>query len=367
CSSGLQQVPIQYAPSVQRALQEQENPAAVKKSPSGEAQAASVPVPSQGGNDFSSRRLSSDQSRALPAPQDVASKEKPISGPAGSEPSIPSTPPPAVILERPSPPQSQQPAEATRGTKSDNWWTSWYHSTSNKLANLFQGSADAGNQESKATEQNQAPVGGPLPAEMGTSVPQPSMDGANIGDPSGGSSSRLELRSGPLFQDDSASRWNEGRETQPGGQGVERTPGVSEVLTPDRGKPGVFVPQGESAPDAQPGAKVSEGGDSGYLDLDKTANPLEAAPWQTGGASATAARGHYIQMGHFSDSASADKLLKRLKALNVPFLRQQSRLDGTPVMRVYVGPFAEVEEAQAMVRELGKREIETGVITNRLE
>lgn len=94
--------------------------------------------------------------------------------------------------------------------------------------------------------------------------------------------------------------------------------------------------------------------------------PHGEAPWQVG-SSADAGKGYFVHVDGLKESSDADKMVKRLKELNVPFLQQQARVDGVLVHRVYVGPLADRDAAQTMANDLEKRKIQVGPITNRLD
>ncbi|HIJ82753.1 MAG: Sporulation related domain [Magnetococcales bacterium] len=90
------------------------------------------------------------------------------------------------------------------------------------------------------------------------------------------------------------------------------------------------------------------------------------APWQSG-VSANVGRGHYVQLEDLNTSSAADKMVKRLKSLNVPFLLRQARVKGELVHQVYVGPFANKGEAEKMARDLEKQKIKADLLTPRVD
>ncbi|MBF0133617.1 MAG: SPOR domain-containing protein [Magnetococcales bacterium] len=123
----------------------------------------------------------------------------------------------------------------------------------------------------------------------------------------------------------------------------------------------------QSPSDAAPTLESSSLPEGGLpLDTGSASSFEETAPWQSGDATHKG-QGYYVEVEGLSDGGNAEQTTKRLKALNVPFLQQQVRVDGALVHHIYVGPFADRKDAQTMATDLQKRKVKVGVITNQLK
>lgn len=127
--------------------------------------------------------------------------------------------------------------------------------------------------------------------------------------------------------------------------------------------PSDVLPRSDSLPSPD-SSLPSEGGLP--LDTGSSSSFEETAPWQSGDA-IHKGEGYYVEVEGLSDGGNADQTIKRLKALNVPFLQQQARVDGALVHHIYVGPFADRKDAQTMATDLQKRKVKVGTLTNQLK
>ncbi|MBF0434067.1 MAG: SPOR domain-containing protein [Magnetococcales bacterium] len=313
CTNSLQRVPIQYAPAVQQVGEDSAKGVAKVESP----------LPS---------KMESPQAVKMEPPQAVKMEPPPPSQVESSQPKLSERSDfqaknDGVVTFAPRPQQAEakkQP-ESSRSSDSEGFFTGWYRNTKDKVAGLF------------ASTPSAERVGGEDIPKSGQ--PAPLMD-ATKGD----------------------------------GETVHK-PMSDETTLGDHSLRGGLMKEEKMAPDAAailPSDSIMAKGMAERIDQpvdfgDAPANPLEAAPWQTGSGSVNVGKGYYVTMGQFSDYVESEKMVKRMKVLNVPYLQQQSRADGVPVYRVYVGPFADFDEAQAMAKDLQKHDIKTGPVTNKLE
>lgn len=215
--------------------------------------------------------------------------------------------------------------EPTKPGDSEGVFTGWYRSAKGKVADLFGGGTSAaGTREDGVRSSSQSVPQADVTKGDGEAVHKPMSDETTLGE---------QVMAGGLMS------------------GEKNSPDAAVVSSPDS-----LVAKGAAE-------RIDHSVDIG----DGTTNPLEAAPWQTGSSSVSVGKGYYVSMGQFSEYVESEKMVKRMKVLNVPYLQQQSRTDGVPSYRVYAGPFGDFDEAQAMVKDLAKHDMKAGPITNRLE
>jgi len=91
----------------------------------------------------------------------------------------------------------------------------------------------------------------------------------------------------------------------------------------------------------------------------------KAAPTATAAAkpSAPAATGtYYLQAGAFRGENDAESLKARIILLGLPVAVQKAELNGKPINRVRVGPFARLDDMNRARGRLGENKIETAVV-----
>ncbi|CAB3710191.1 hypothetical protein LMG26690_03154 [Achromobacter animicus] len=97
-----------------------------------------------------------------------------------------------------------------------------------------------------------------------------------------------------------------------------------------------------------------------------TPTPIsKAAPTATASAkpSAPAANGtYYLQAGAFRGENDAESLKARIILLGLPVAVQKAELNGKPINRVRVGPFARLDDMNRARGRLGENKIETAVV-----
>ena len=85
--------------------------------------------------------------------------------------------------------------------------------------------------------------------------------------------------------------------------------------------------------------------------------PEEAKP------AAPAATGtYYLQAGAFRGENDAESLKARIILLGLPVAVQKAELNGKPINRVRVGPFARLDDMNRARGRLGENKIETAVV-----
>lgn len=76
---------------------------------------------------------------------------------------------------------------------------------------------------------------------------------------------------------------------------------------------------------------------------------------ETGALPPTAAAGNYVvNFGAYATEADADAVIAHLKKSNLPGFRQQDTINGRPVWRVRIGPYADRAQAELIRLEAGK-------------
>ena len=93
------------------------------------------------------------------------------------------------------------------------------------------------------------------------------------------------------------------------------------------------------APSASTTVPLSEAGATTSAPLPAAADDMLPA--------ATAGGDYAVHFGSFSSSAAADKLVGSLRASQLPGYREQGLVDGKPVWRVRIGPYASRADAEA--------------------
>jgi cell division protein FtsN len=91
----------------------------------------------------------------------------------------------------------------------------------------------------------------------------------------------------------------------------------------------------------------------------------KAAPAATASAkpAAPAATGtYYLQAGAFRGENDAESLKARIILLGLPVAVQKAELNGKPINRVRVGPFARLDDMNRARGRLGENKIETAVV-----
>ncbi|MEN4917020.1 SPOR domain-containing protein, partial [Achromobacter spanius] len=87
--------------------------------------------------------------------------------------------------------------------------------------------------------------------------------------------------------------------------------------------------------------------------------PAKPAP----AATASAANGtYYLQAGAFRGENDAESLKARIILLGLPVAVQKAELNGKPINRVRVGPFARLDDMNRARGRLGENKIETAVV-----
>jgi cell division protein FtsN len=87
-----------------------------------------------------------------------------------------------------------------------------------------------------------------------------------------------------------------------------------------------------------------------------SAKPAPAAP------SAAATGTYYLQAGAFRGENDAESLKARIILLGLPVAVQKADLNGKPINRVRVGPFARLDDMNRARGRLGENKIETAVV-----
>ncbi|SSW72953.1 Cell division protein FtsN [Achromobacter veterisilvae] len=84
------------------------------------------------------------------------------------------------------------------------------------------------------------------------------------------------------------------------------------------------------------------------------AKPAPAAPAATGT--------YYLQAGAFRGENDAESLKARIILLGLPVAVQKAEVNGKPINRVRVGPFARLDDMNRARGRLGENKIETAVV-----
>ncbi|MBF0109863.1 MAG: SPOR domain-containing protein [Magnetococcales bacterium] len=391
CTNNLQRVPIQYAPSVERSSQDQSNSdsrtAGEKESPGdfssgrGEKMVPSTPsvpvVPEK------------PKVEVPVTPPEVPARvpwlregtEKVMDGPsdAAVQPSMPAAPlpdrePPVVtsaekmglsdervVLPEGGPSMEPMPDEGRSVTeeKKDDGAASgilstWYRQASAQLAELLKGSSAEGGAPKDAIEVESRQVLAAGPDKGGYTL-RPSLSEKEVlGD------DRTALDSGTVSRSEAHPEEVSGGDMMAAASREEpKVDGAGEGSSAVGGFFGKLFGSGNKEPEP-----VVSGVDQVVPDQDGSEGGV--SPWQSG-TMTDSGSGYYLPVGAFPDGESADQLAKQLKKLNVPFLRQQARVAGEVVHKVFVGPMADRKDAEAMAKDLEKNKIQVGSITNHLE
>jgi cell division septation protein DedD len=117
--------------------------------------------------------------------------------------------------------------------------------------------------------------------------------------------------------------------------------GMSSTPQPAGGEP--LPPTDAANPAATPSSSTAVPLDG---DAATAAEPLPAAPGEMFPAP-TAGGDYAVHFGSFSSSAAADKVVGSLRASQLPGYREQGLVDGKPVWRVRIGPYASRADAEA--------------------
>lgn len=109
--------------------------------------------------------------------------------------------------------------------------------------------------------------------------------------------------------------------------------------------------EGAAALPVADAARVSTPSASSAVPLgDASASAAASLPAAASGAmfpAPTAAGGFAVHFGSFSSSAAADKVIGSLRTSQLPGYREQGLVDGKPVWRVRIGPYASRADAEA--------------------
>jgi len=117
--------------------------------------------------------------------------------------------------------------------------------------------------------------------------------------------------------------------------------GMSSTPPPADGAP---FPDADTAnpaagPSSSTAVPLGDGGASKAEPLPATSGEMFPAP--------TAGGDYAVHFGSFSSSAAADKVVGSLRASQLPGYREQGLVDGKPVWRVRIGPYASRADAEA--------------------
>lgn len=91
------------------------------------------------------------------------------------------------------------------------------------------------------------------------------------------------------------------------------------------------------------------------------ATPASAAKAPTA-ATASANGSYYLQVGAFRGQDDAESLKARILLLGLPVAVQKADVNGKPINRVRVGPFARLDDMNRARGKLGENKIETAVV-----
>ncbi|RPJ88800.1 SPOR domain-containing protein, partial [Achromobacter xylosoxidans] len=97
--------------------------------------------------------------------------------------------------------------------------------------------------------------------------------------------------------------------------------------------------------------------------ISKAAPAAAPAPAPKPAATASAANGtYYLQAGAFRGENDAESLKARIILLGLPVAVQKAEVNGKPINRVRVGPFARLDDMNRARGRLGENKIETAVV-----
>ncbi|MBF0172231.1 MAG: SPOR domain-containing protein [Magnetococcales bacterium] len=309
--------------------------------------------------------------QSAPLREAVQMKEEPITGGLGD----------GATEERGSSKESLPPEDA-RAERSAGMFSTWYQQASAELTRLFKAEDKAAPAPDELESESRQALGG-AGASDGYTLRQPLSERELLGEDRGGASMGSGSAdpggvSGEMQRSETVVREDFSQPPAPEAQQVapEGEKGWKKLSLWGGGAGNFFGNLFRPSEGSQPDKRVSDPSgaadttrqesDSAALEVDESSSGFaETPPWQSG--TSANGQGYYVQLGGFSDSANAEKMVKRLKTLNVPFLQQQARVDGTLIHKVFVGPLADQKEAQAMAKDLEKNKIQVGPITNRLE
>lgn len=88
----------------------------------------------------------------------------------------------------------------------------------------------------------------------------------------------------------------------------------------------------------------------------------KAAPAPAKPAASAATGTYYLQAGAFRGESDAESLKARIILLGLPVAVQKAELNGKPINRVRVGPFARLDDMNRARGRLGENKIETAVV-----
>ncbi|SIT19195.1 SPOR domain-containing protein [Achromobacter sp. MFA1 R4] len=111
------------------------------------------------------------------------------------------------------------------------------------------------------------------------------------------------------------------------------------------------------APAAAPSAPPANASGSSPTPISKAA-PAPAASKPAPAATGT----YYLQAGAFRGESDAESLKARIILLGLPVAVQKAELNGKPINRVRVGPFARLDDMNRARGRLGENKIETAVV-----
>ncbi|MNS92140.1 cell division protein FtsN [compost metagenome] len=105
---------------------------------------------------------------------------------------------------------------------------------------------------------------------------------------------------------------------------------------------------------AAPGQTPAQTQNPSPTPLSKPAPAAKAAPAATGT--------YYLQAGAFRGESDAESLRARIILLGLPVAVQKAEVNGKPLNRVRVGPFARLDDMNRARGRLGENKIETAVV-----
>ncbi|WP_429927691.1 SPOR domain-containing protein [Achromobacter xylosoxidans] len=90
--------------------------------------------------------------------------------------------------------------------------------------------------------------------------------------------------------------------------------------------------------------------------------PAAKAPVASAAPTASANGSYYLQAGAFRGQDDAESLKARIILLGLPVAVQKAEVNGKPINRVRVGPFARLDDMNRARGRLGENKIETAVV-----
>lgn len=93
-----------------------------------------------------------------------------------------------------------------------------------------------------------------------------------------------------------------------------------------------------------------------------TPAPAAKAPAAASAPAASANGSYYLQAGAFRGQDDAESLKARIILLGLPVAVQKAEVNGKPINRVRVGPFARLDDMNRARGRLGENKIETAVV-----